>query len=207
MVDMKKDEFRKFAKSSLKKEIKFSAKCKHYSVILNLKKIVKFYNYKRILLFSPTKFEPNVLLLRDKSSSSLELLVPFMENISFKMVKLRLPFHRSKFGIKETNNQNAFEKRIDLAVVPVVGVDGNLARIGHGKGYYDIFFSKLGYRPKVIFVGIKDMFIKDIVTLDYDIKCDIYLTPKKSYIRGRDDRDFVRLRSRCSGNWRRVSSR
>lgn len=207
MVDMKKDEFRKIAKFKLKKEIKFSAKCKHYRVIENLIDIINFYNAKRILIFIPTKFEPNVLLLRRTLSKSSNILVPFMENISFKMVKLRSPFHRSKFGIKETNNQNAYKKRLDLAIVPVVGVDGNLARIGHGKGYYDIFFSKLGYKPKVIFVGIKDMFIKGIVTLSHDIKCDIYLTPKKNYIRGKNDRDFVRLRSRCSGSWRRISSR
>ncbi|NLY03727.1 MAG: 5-formyltetrahydrofolate cyclo-ligase [Campylobacter sp.] len=203
---MKKDYFRKSAKICLRKEVKFRAKCEHYRVIKNLKILIKLYKSKRILIYIPMKFEPNVLLLRRDLAKDLDILVPFMESISLKMVNLRLPFYKSKFGVREPKNSKAYKKRIDLAIVPVVGVDGNLARVGHGKGYYDMFFNELGYRPKILFVGMKDMFIDDIVTFEHDVKCDIYLTPKKNYLRGRNDRDFNRLRSRCSGSWRRILS-
>ncbi|CZE47673.1 5-formyltetrahydrofolate cyclo-ligase [Campylobacter geochelonis] len=204
----KKDIFRKNAKKALKNELKFSAKSKHYTMLKTLEEVIKFTNSKRILLFMPLPYEPNLLTLRRKFTLKYQIYIPFMQNVSFKMVKLRAPFYSSHFGIKENKNQNEYKKRIDLAVIPVIGVDGKMARIGHGKGYYDIFFSKLKYKPIMVFVEIKDMFSKKILSQIHDIRGDFYITPTKNYIsRGKYDRDYCRLRSRCSGSWRRVSVR
>ncbi|NLK66612.1 MAG: 5-formyltetrahydrofolate cyclo-ligase [Campylobacteraceae bacterium] len=204
----KKEEFRKKAKEALKFEAKFSAKSKHYEILRNLKTIIKFTNSKKILIFMPTYYEPNLLLLSKNLAKTHEFYIPFMQDVSFKMVKLRGPFFKSKFGIRETRYQNEFKGRVDLAVVPVIGVDGRGARIGHGKGYYDIFFDRLGYRPIIIFVEIKEMFTEEIVSQSHDIVCDFYLTPRKNYlIRGKYDRDFINLRRQCSGSWRRISNR
>lgn len=207
MMNITKDEFRKKSKKILKFEAKFSAKCKHYELLKTLKKLIKFTNSKRILMFMPTKFEPNVLLLSKNLVRNCEFFIPLMQDISFKMVKLKGPFYISRFGIKENRNKNEYKGKIDLAIVPVIGVDGKGARIGHGKGYYDIFFDRLGYRPIIIFVEIKDMYIKDVVSEKHDIKCDFYLTPKRNYlIRGKYDRDFTRIRRLCSGSWRWIFS-
>ena len=45
-------------------------------------------------------------------------------------------FLKREIHIRNINN-------IDIAIVPAVGVDGNLQRIGFGKGMYDRFFEKL----------------------------------------------------------------
>lgn len=205
---MNKQEFRKFAKSELKKENLIFAKSKHYSLIFSLEKLIKLKKAKRILIFMPTKFEPDVYKLRQKISSKVTILIPFMLDISFKMVKLRSPFSNSRFNIKETHNQNKFYKKIDMAIVPVVGVSRNFARVGHGKGYYDRFFAQLNYKPEIVFVGIKELLCKEDISDFHDIKCDFYLTPRKNYfIRGKNDRDFNRISNRCGGCWRRVSNR
>lgn len=204
---MTKENFRKNAKNKLKFVVKTKAKCSHYDILRNLKNIIKLTNSKKILFFMPMASEPNLLLLRRNLVRTSEIYIPLMQNVSFEMVKLRGPFYKSRFGILENRSQNTFNKKIDLAVIPVIGVDGKMARIGHGMGFYDRFFDSLDYKPLIIFVEIYDMFIKEIVSQPHDVKCDIYLTPKKNYIlRGKNDRNNLRLRSRCSGSWSRVSN-
>ncbi len=69
------------------------------------------------------------------------VLVPFMEGKSFRLVKYRLPIKIKKFGVKEPNISKDFYKKIDLSIVPVIGIDIDFRRIGFGKGFYDRFFS------------------------------------------------------------------
>ena len=77
-----------------------------------------------------------------------------MEGKSFKMVSYRLPLKKKKFGIYEAGNTIRNIKKIDIAVVPVVGVDGRLQRVGFGKGMYDRFFEKL--EKKMYSINVKD---------------------------------------------------
>ena len=190
-VNLAKNEFRKRAKFALKNEREIFAQCKHYDILRVLEKIIKNGKFKRILIFIPLKVEPNLMLLRRKLCKNSELFVPFMADLSFKMVRLRSPFFTAKFGVKQPLNQNAFKKKIDLAVIPVIGVDGNLARIGHGKGYYDIFFGGLKYQPLIIFVSVKENFTGEIITEKHDLKGDLYITPRKIYTRGKNGRNFI----------------
>ena len=206
---MKKDDFRLCSKQILKKEVKIFAKAKHYKMFKPLLNLLAELRAKRILIFNPLLYEPNFYTLRRALAKKYEIFVPFMLGISLEMVKSGLPLiSRTKFGVKEPLSTKIFKKRIDVAVVPVIGVDGNMARIGHGKGFYDKFFANLPYRPTLIFVEILDNFKDEIITQDHDIKCDFYLTPSKIYAkRGIYDRDFNRFRNRCGGCWRRVSHR
>ncbi|PSM51514.1 5-formyltetrahydrofolate cycloligase [Campylobacter blaseri] len=200
-----KNDFRKNAKQRIKQEVKTSARCKHYPILKEILAIIKNTNSKRVLLYMPTLYEPNLLVLRRQLARKYEPYIPLIQNISFKMVKLRGPFYKSKFGIKENRYQNEFKKRIDVAIVPVIGVDGKMARVGHGKGYYDIFFSKLKYKPIIIFVEIKDMFTKSYICEDHDIIGDFYITPTKKYLlRGKNDRDYCRIVGRSGRRWNRV---
>jgi 5-formyltetrahydrofolate cyclo-ligase len=101
-----------------------------------------------------------------------------MEGESFKMVPFRLPLKKKKFGIYEAGNTLRNIKKIDIAIVPIVGVDGNLQRIGFGKGMYDRFFAKLKKRPYTIFIQSEFCFTKELVCDEYDITCDLLITPK-----------------------------
>ena len=96
------------------------------------------------------------------------------------MVKFRLPLFKKKFHIKEPNNSHGIVSKIELAVVPVLGVDGAFKRIGFGKGMYDRFFESLGYSPKIIFVQLGECFTKEFLCEDYDIEADTYMTPYKN---------------------------
>ena len=204
---MQKNEFRKICKSRLKSHATRAARCEHYVLLRRIEGLVKFLKARKILIFLPMSYEPNVLILRKKLSKSCEFYVPFMVDISLKMVRLRQPFKISRFGLRQTLPQNGYFKKVDLAVVPAIGVDGAMARIGHGKGFYDMFFSGLKLKPAIAFVSIKDCFCSEILSLDHDVKGDFYITPSQNYLkRGKYDRDFNRLVRSCGGRWHRILS-
>ena len=97
---------------------------------------------------------------------------------SFKMVPFRLPLKKKNFGIYEAGNTIRNINKIDIAIVPTIGVDGRLQRIGFGKGMYDRFFEKLKKRPYMIFIQPEFCYTKKIICDDYDVACDLLLTPK-----------------------------
>ena len=191
MMKMDKEKFRNLAKKRLKSGLKTTAKCKHYAILQILEKLINLSNSKNILIYMPLSYEINVYKLYEKFSKKINFFIPRMTSVSFSAVKLRRPFVVSKFGVKETLNQNGFTRKIDMAIVPVIGVDGRFARIGHGKGFYDRFFSNLNRKPIIVFVSIKNNFTNLIISQKHDIIGDFYITPTKKYfLRGKHDRCF-----------------
>lgn len=195
-----KKSFRIYAKDELIKFANLHPKCTSKCVSDKIYKIIKKLKCKNILLFAPLFYEPNLLNLRPKLSKKCNLFLPFMVNKSLKSVKLRLPFDIAKFKVKQPPNSNAFTQKLDLVIIPVIGVDTNMARIGHGFGFYDRFLDSLNHKPIVIFVGIKDMFINSQICDFHDIKADFYITPHKNYTKANHDRSNHR-RNRF-GCWR-----
>ncbi|MDA3053072.1 5-formyltetrahydrofolate cyclo-ligase [Campylobacter sp. JMF_01 NE2] len=202
---MEKNEFRKICKSRLKFRAKISAKCTSYIISRRIANLIRALGARKILIFLPLKYEPEILFLKNLMGKKCEFYLPRITDINLKMVKFRLPFVKSHFGLRETLPQNGYFGKVDLAVIPVVGVDGRLARIGHGKGYYDMFFSGLKHKPTVVFVSLEDCFTNEILSLSHDVVGDFYITPSKNYFkRGKYDRDLNRLVRSCGGRWHRV---
>ena len=144
--------------------------------------------YKNILIFIPLKNEPDIRWVINKlRREKKNIFVPFMEDLSFKMVKYTLPLKKKKFSILEPLNKNKTLSKIDLAIVPIVGMDKSFKRIGFGKGMYDRFFARLSYRPKIVFVQLKPCISKEILTDDFDIAADEYISFK---IRSKNDGGF-----------------
>ncbi len=178
-TNLNKKFFREFCLDRLKKASRTGKKTKDKKIVKNLEKIFDLYEPKNILAFIPLKNEPNILPFLNKGRKKYNIFVPFMEGVSFKIVKFRLPFRRKKFSIKEPPNSFLKHPKIDLAIVPVVGVDGNYRRIGFGKGMYDRFFAKLPYKPIIVFIQIKECFTKKPICDLHDVKADYYITPEK----------------------------
>ncbi len=133
----------------------------------------------KILFYHPLKMEANILKVLIKTRRNNHIFIPFMQGKSFKMVPFRLPLKKKKFGIFEAGNTNRNINKIDIAIVPVVGVDGNLQRVGFGKGMYDRFFEKLQKRPHTIFIQQEFCHTKEPICDSYDVAGDILLTPTK----------------------------
>jgi 5-formyltetrahydrofolate cyclo-ligase len=172
----------KFRQECLKK-IKKSSLSKHYikdkKIILALHRIIEQYNAETIMLFIPMVTEVNLFpLIKHLRKEGKMLYVPFMEGKSFRLVKYRLPLRKKQFGIKEPIDSKQYKvKTIDIAIVPVVGVDSTHRRVGFGKGMYDRFFEKNNKNIKqTIFVTRELCYSKEVVTDHYDVKADMIVT-------------------------------
>ena len=155
-----------------------------------------------ILLYLPLAMEPNIATVIHACRKRHEVFVPFMEGISFKMVKYRLPLYVKRFNIKEPKNSLVKKNKVDLAIVPIIVVDGALKRIGFGKGMYDRFFDSLDTKPIVIFVQRTMCATPALLGEEHDITANIYLTPY--HIITQRGHDGLRITSgRSSGSKRR----
>jgi len=153
-------------------------------VVKQLSSLIEHRKAKVIMLYIPLKIEINISTLIIKLRKDKKIvLVPFMEGKSFRLVKYRLPLKIKKFGVKEPNNSNRYNKKIDLAIVPILGTDSTLRRVGFGKGFYDRFFEKNSKNIKeIIFVGREYCISSEIITQSHDIKGNGYFTPKNSFL-------------------------
>ena len=155
---------------------------------------------KRVLLFWPLGSEPDLRpLLHRLRRERWQVYLPFMVGASFRMVPFRYPMIRKKFGIYEPGYSNRDIKKIDIAVVPAVGVDARARRIGFGKGMYDRFFAALKKKPKTIFVQLEECMTNENICDDYDVSAEVLLTPSARYETAgttHDKRNTLRRRHR-----------
>ncbi|MFA7084560.1 MAG: 5-formyltetrahydrofolate cyclo-ligase [Arcobacteraceae bacterium] len=171
-----KGDFRKSCISKLRCINRLTKIKKEKIIVKKLQEIIKELNAKKILIYIPLEIEVNVIpLIKELRKQKKEVYVPFMCGDSFKAVKYRLPIEKKRFGIKEPKN-SFLKVKIDLAIVPIVGIDKLYKRIGFGKGMYDRFFYRLPYRPTVIFTQLELCKSDLILSNQYDIQADYIIT-------------------------------
>lgn len=142
---------------------------------------------KNILLYAPLNLEVNIfpLIFHLKKQKNIKIFLPFVfqngkfANQRFKIVPFRLPLAKNKFNIYESKNSNFMNfDKIDLAIVPILGVDCAFRRIGFGKGMFDRFYERLKIKPKTIFVSRILHFSNAKISDFYDITGDILVAAR-----------------------------
>lgn len=173
MLENHKSDFRKSCIKKLKFHSRFTKNYKDKIIVEKIYKTICNLNKKNVLLYLPLDLEVDInpLIKRLRRENKVRVYVPYMIGKSFKAVPYRLPLNKGKFGIKEPNDSFSCPK-IDLAVVPVVGIDGLNKRIGFGKGMYDRFFYKLKKKPITIFTQKKLCKTTQVLSNNYDIQAD-----------------------------------
>lgn len=147
-----------------------------------LQNILEQLGSKNVLMYWPMGHEVDVRKTIHILRKQGKVYLPFMQESSFKMVPFRLPLIKKKFGIFEPGNSLKNINKIDVAIVPVVGVDAEGRRIGFGKGMYDRFFPTLRNIPIIIFVQTQLCMSHKRICDDYDIKAEILLTSKYAFV-------------------------
>ena len=180
----KKSLFREYVlKKTAKKRINNYKKDK--ILLRELSKILKAKKAKDIMLYIPLAREVNISpLIKEFRQKGCNLYTPFMEGKSFRLVKYRLPLRVKKFKIKEAKVSNFKVRNIDIAIVPIIGIDRACKRVGFGKGMYDRFFQK---NQKIIHYTIfleRELYIcTTSITNSHDISADIVLTSKCNFVK------------------------
>ena len=175
----RKQAFRKGCLEELKKLSSSRTYVKDKHILDTLYQHITQSNAHNIMLYLPLGMEVNIYpLIRRLRKEKKNLYVPFMEGASFRLVKYRLPLFKKQFGIKEPNDSKQYRKKqIDIAIVPIVGVDATHRRVGFGKGMYDRFFEKnIKNIKQVVFVARTLCYAKEVVTDHYDVKADMIVT-------------------------------
>ena len=122
----------------------------------------------------------NILEKFDKNKCIISLPKITKNNkMNFFKWSLKEPLKINKFGIPETTSDKKINPNILL--IPLVGFDDQLNRLGYGGGYYDRYLSKIKDHQKIIKIGVGFSFqkIKNIPVNKYDIKMDCIVTEKK----------------------------
>lgn len=194
-----KEQFRAFIKSKMKKRFCiYDKKCvkKIYTCITHYKKPKahkirhkKQLHYIRanphkynILLYIPLPTEVDLTSMIHvlRKCKKYQVFVPKLEKTSFNMVKYRFPLVKNRWRLYEPKTCNIYKNIIiDIAIVPVLGVDKNIKRIGFGKGMYDRFFNNLNVRPYSIFVSRIQQIATQPLCQWYDIQADKYVSAYK----------------------------
>lgn len=173
-----KDSFRKLFLNRLKFFSKHSKIKKDKYICTEILKVIDLHKAKNILLYIPLETEVDVKglisLLRKRKNT--KVYVPYMEGDSFIPVEFRYPLKVKRFGIKEPPYSNCLKQKLDLIVVPIVGIDPTLRRVGFGAGMYDRFYDRLGYRPITVFTQLKLCKSNRLITSSYDIEPDYIIT-------------------------------
>ncbi len=150
----------------------------------NVYKVIKKYNNLRVIGgYMPINYEYDCSnLLKFLEIKNYTICLPVIKNnfeMNFYKYSFQNPLKINKFGIPEPINLS--NKVIpDLILVPLVGFDKDLNRLGYGGGFYDRYFEKNSKLKKMIKIGLAFSFqkIKKLPINKFDKKLDKIITEK-----------------------------
>ena len=89
------------------------------------------------------------------------------------------PLKINKYGIPEPISSKILYP--DILLVPLVGYDNRLNRLGYGGGFYDRYIEKIEKIKKVIKIGLAFSYqkLKSVPVNQYDKKLDYIVTEKE----------------------------
>lgn len=114
----------------------------------------------------------------------------FCYPISYKggIMEARIPAEKDgleegRFGIISPRTDNsvlADPADIDLVIVPCVGFDEKLGRLGHGRGYYDRYLPKC-VNAKMICIAFEAQKLDNVVTDAFDVPMQYIVSEEAMY--------------------------
>ena len=176
-------------KSSIRKRI-LTLRKKKFSknISINTIKFFKFLEKNKLKSkiiggYYPFSYEMdilNIFKLLEKKKYILSLPKVAKNNkMDFFQWSFKKPLQINKYGIPETtSNKKIFP---NILLIPLVGFDDQLNRLGYGGGFYDRYLSRIKNKNKIFKIGIGFSFqkVKNLPINKYDKKLDCIITEKK----------------------------
>ena len=140
----------------------------------------KNYNFKNLGGYYPSNYEINdlhILELFEKKRYNILLPIIRQNNqMDFFKWSNNDPLKINKYGIPEPISSKIFYP--DILLIPLVGYDNDLNRLGYGGGFYDRYIEKIEKIKKIIKIGLAFSYqkIKKLPINQYDKKLDFIVT-------------------------------
>lgn len=148
------------------------------AVVSRLESVPEFQEGRQIMLYYPIRNEVDVRPLLEAYQDTKVLLLP----VVLKGHKMELrqytgpeSLKKGRYNIPEPIGER-YTGHIDTIIVPGVGFDRHLHRIGRGGGYYDRFLKKHPEAKKVA-VAYDFQIVDNVPVNCFDRKVDAIITP------------------------------
>ena len=140
-------------------------------------------NYKNLGGYYPSNYEIDDLkILEILEKKNYNILLPVIKKnnkMDFFKWSNDDPLKINRYGIPEPVSSKIFYP--DIILVPLVGYDKNLNRLGYGGGFYDRYIEKIEKIKKVIKIGLAFSYqkLESVPINKYDKKLDFIITEKE----------------------------
>ena len=164
----------------IRKKIDLSTNKIDFFKILNLIKKKKI--TKNIGGYFPVNNEIDDLeILKKLEKKKYKICLPVVKknfDMDFYNFSFNDPLIINKYGIPEPQKKSVVYP--DIILIPMVGFDKSLNRLGYGGGYYDRVIEKLMKKKKILKIGLafSAQQINSLPTSKYDKKMDYIVTEK-----------------------------
>jgi len=141
------------------------------------------YNIKNLGGYYPSNYEIDdleILRLLEKRNYNISLPIIKRNNqMNFFKWSNNDPLRINKYGIPEPISSKIFYP--DILLVPLVGYDNHLNRLGYGGGFYDRYIEKIEKIKKIVKIGLAFSYqkLKSVPINQYDKKLDFIITEKE----------------------------
>ena len=149
---------------------------------------VYYTNSSNILIYYPFRSEVDVtIIIKEALKDKKNITLPRISNRRLKLFyvnDLEKQLEKGTYGIMEPTAalcRPAKISDIDLAVVPGVGFDKNLNRLGYGGGFYDKLLLNIPDTVKKIALCFDIQVVDRIPVSKNDIKVDLLITNTRIY--------------------------
>ena len=176
---MNKLEIRKKILNQRKK--KFSQNFDNSKIYTFLKK----YKKNKIGGYYPINYEFDCLqILQKLSNKNFQISLPIMRKsnqMDFFSWDFNQPLIINNFGIPEPISSKITYP--DIFLVPTVGFDKNLYRLGYGGGYYDRYIARMKKIKNIITIGLSFSFqkIDELPVNKFDQRLDAIITERNIF--------------------------
>jgi 5-formyltetrahydrofolate cyclo-ligase len=153
----------------------------NFEKVLNILKEEKI-NKKNIGGYYPINFEVDILdILKKLEKKKFSICLPIIKknyDMNFYKWSFDKPLKINKYGIPEPDSNILISP--DVLLVPLVGFDKRLNRLGYGGGFYDRLIKKLNKKKKILKIGLalSSQKIDKVPINKYDQKLDYIVTDK-----------------------------
>ena len=134
-----------------------------------LKKIESFRNAQKIGVYYPIGSEVLTQdIIQEALSEGKEVYLPkvFGKNILFKKIDNFSNLENGSFDIMEPRDECPTDNKLDVILVPTVGISPKGVRLGYGHGFYDRFLAE--NKIETISLTLEKQIIRNIPRSDHD---------------------------------------